>query len=62
VQFLFADAERLLPVWHDGRLEVLRGGNRRGESAHLPCTAWTQMDTVESGGWGESGVEPGRAR
>jgi hypothetical protein len=58
VQFLFADAERLLPVWCHGRLEVLRWGNRRGESAQLPCTAWTQMDTVEDGGWGECGIEP----
>ncbi len=58
VQFLFADAECLLPVWRDGRLEILRWGNRRGESAHLPRTAWTQLDTVESGGWSERGVEP----
>jgi hypothetical protein len=58
VQFLFAEGERLLPVWRDGRLEVLRWGNRRGESAQLPCTAWTQMETVEDGGWGECGVEP----
>ncbi len=58
VQFLFADAERQLPVWRDGRLEILRWGNRRGESAHLPCTAWTQTGTVEGGGWGECGVEP----
>jgi hypothetical protein len=40
VQFLFADAERLLPVWRNGQLQILRWGNRRGESAHLPCTAW----------------------
>jgi hypothetical protein len=58
VQFLFADAERLLPVWRDGRLDVLRWGNRRGESSRLPSTAWTQTDTVEEGGWGECGVEP----
>jgi hypothetical protein len=57
VQFLFADAERLLPGWRGGRREVLRWGNRRGESARLPCTAWTQADTVEKGGWRESGVE-----
>jgi hypothetical protein len=48
----------MLPAWRDGRLEVLRGGNSSGESAYLPCTAWTQMDTVEKGGVGESGVEP----
>jgi hypothetical protein len=58
VQFLFADSERFLPVWRNGRLEVLRWGNRRGESQQLPCTAWTQIDTVENGGWGERGVEP----
>jgi hypothetical protein len=58
VQFLFADADRLLPAWRDGRLEILRWGSRRGESALLPCTAWTQIDTVENGGWGERGVEP----
>jgi hypothetical protein len=52
------DAERLLPVWHNGRLEVPRWGNRRGESSRLPCTAWTQTDTVEDGRWGECEVEP----
>lgn len=29
VQFLFADAERVLPVWINGQLKVLRWGNRR---------------------------------
>jgi hypothetical protein len=58
VQFLFADAERVLPVWRSGRLEILRWGNRRGESAELPCTAWTQLDTVEGGGWVQRGAEP----
>jgi hypothetical protein len=58
VQFLFADADRLLPAWRDGRLEFHRWGNRRGESAQLPCTAWTQRETVEDGGWGGRTVEP----
>ncbi|SRR5579875_1996180 len=57
VQFLLADAERLLPVWHEGQLQILRWGNRRGQSACLPCTAWTQLETVKNGGWGEYGVE-----
>jgi hypothetical protein len=57
VQFLFADAERLLPVWRNGQLQVLRWGNRRGESPRLPCTAWTQVGTVESGGGGDRRVE-----
>jgi hypothetical protein len=58
VQFLFADAERILPVWLNGQLQVLRWGNRRGESGQLPCTAWTQLGTVENGGWGDRAVEP----
>jgi hypothetical protein len=57
LQFLFADSERLLPVWREGQLQVFRWGNRRGESRHLPCMAWTQIDTVEKGGWGERPVE-----
>jgi hypothetical protein len=58
VQLLFADAERLLPVCRDARLEVLRWGNRRGESTHSPCTAWTQRETIEGDGWGGHLVEP----
>ena len=58
VRFLFAAADRLLPVWCNGRLQVLRWGNRRGESPHLPCTAWTRLGTVEGGGWGDRQVEP----
>lgn len=58
VQFLFADAERLLPVWRNGRRQILRWGNRRGESRYLPCTAWTQRGTVEGGGWAAHDVEP----
>jgi hypothetical protein len=58
VQFLFADAERLLPVWRNGQLHVVRWGDRRGESPHLPCTAWTQLGTVENGGWVGREIEP----
>jgi hypothetical protein len=38
VQFLFRDHTPLLPVWHEGRLLLVRWGNRRGESRRLPCT------------------------
>jgi hypothetical protein len=51
VQFLFRDADRLLPVWLDGRLRLLRWGSRRGEPSGLPCTGWTQTATLEAGGW-----------
>jgi hypothetical protein len=58
VQFLLSEAERVLPVWCNGQLQIFRWGNRRGESPYLPCTAWTQLGTVESGGWGERIIEP----
>lgn len=58
VQFLLHDAERVLPVWLDGRLRILRWGNRRGQSKRLPCTAWTWLDTLQKGGWGRQEAEP----
>jgi hypothetical protein len=53
VRFLLHDRQRVLPVWLDGRLQVVRWGNRRGQSRRLPCTAWTRLETVEAGGWGD---------
>ena len=48
----------MLPVWLDGRLQIARWGTRRGQSRRLPCTAWTWLETFESGGWREPGGEP----
>ena len=31
LQFLLADAERELPVWLEGRLQIVRWGNGRGQ-------------------------------
>jgi hypothetical protein len=56
--FLLDDYDRALPVWHHGRLQVVRWGNRRGQSSGLPCTAWTQLATVEAGGWADYHAEP----
>jgi hypothetical protein len=53
VRFLFADRQRLLPVWLDGQLLVVSWGNRRGESKSLPQTGWTRQTSIESGAWGE---------
>jgi hypothetical protein len=52
LQFLLCDAERLLPVWHEGRLQLVRWGNRRGESRALPLTGWARLETWAGGGWG----------
>jgi hypothetical protein len=53
VHFLLSDRERVLPVWLDGRMQVIRWGNRHGESPGLPLTAWTRAATLESGAWND---------
>ncbi len=58
VQFLLRDCERALPVWLDGRLQILRWGNQRGQSRNLPCTAWTWLTTLQEGGWGDRETVP----
>jgi hypothetical protein len=58
IHFYFRDREPRLPVWHQGRLIVVRWGCRRDESRVLPCTGWTWLATVEAGGWGQWEAEP----
>jgi hypothetical protein len=58
VRFLLRDAVRVLPVWLDGQVQIVRWGNRRGQSRKLPFTAWTRMATLAGGGWGRAAVEP----
>jgi hypothetical protein len=56
IRFLFRDRRPCLPVWRDGRLQVVRWGNGRGQSRSLPRTGWTWHETVEQGGW--RGLDP----
>lgn len=58
VRFLFRCALRCLPVWHEGRLQVIRWGCRRGESRALPVTGWTWKKSLESGLWLNHEAEP----
>jgi len=51
VRFLHRDKKPRLPVWRDGRLQIARWGNSRGESRYLPRTGWTWLETIDSGGW-----------
>lgn len=60
VRFLYDDREPVLPVWNDGKLELVWWGNGRGRSRCLPRTGWTWKATVEQGGWG--GSVPGLVR
>ena len=57
LQFQFAAAIRILPVWHEGQLRVVRWGCRRGESRVLPPGGWTRLARVESGYWSSCGAE-----
>jgi hypothetical protein len=51
VRFLFRDRVPRLPIWRDGRLQIVRWGNGRGQSRYLPRTGWTWLSTVQGGGW-----------
>jgi hypothetical protein len=51
VRFLFRDRRRRLPIWRDGRLQIVRWGNSRGQSRFLPRTAWTWFSTIQEGYW-----------
>lgn len=58
IQFLFRDRVPRLPVWRDGRLQIVRWGNGRGQSRCLPRTGWTWLETVQQGGWRHANPVP----
>lgn len=41
----------VLPVWWNGRLRIVRWGNKDRQERNLPTTAWTWKQTVEEGKW-----------
>lgn len=51
VWFLWSHRPRVLPVWLDGRLDLVRWGTRRGESRWLPVTGWASLESLEAGRW-----------
>ncbi|AGA24969.1 hypothetical protein Sinac_0545 [Singulisphaera acidiphila DSM 18658] len=55
-RFLFRDRRPQLPIWRDGRLQIVRWGNSEGQSQFLPRTCWTWRKTIEQGGWHDSGA------
>jgi hypothetical protein len=56
VRFDWRAAPTLLPVWWDGRLHVVRWGNRDRAERKLPTTGWTWRESVAEGKW--SALEP----
>lgn len=53
-RFLFHDHNPRLPIWRDGRLQIVRWGNSRGQSRFLPPTGWTWQSTIDEGYWRSS--------
>src|SRR3954471_18553323 len=58
VRFLYRDRRPRLPIWRDGRLQVVRWGNGRGQSRFLPRTGWTWLESIREGRWRGSGAIP----
>jgi hypothetical protein len=58
VWFYWHATPTLLPVWWNGRLHVVRWGNKDRAERKLPPTGWTWLETVESGRWSELSPEP----
>jgi hypothetical protein len=56
VRFYWGATPTLLPVWRNGKLHVVRWGNKDRAERKLPPTGWTWQASVESGRW--VGVEP----
>lgn len=55
-RFLYRSARPMLPIWRDGRLQIVRWGNGRGRSRLLPRTGWTWLKTLQDGGWNDVGA------
>ena len=55
-RFYWRARPSLLPVWWNGRLQVLRWGVRSRREKVLPPTGWTWRETVVEGKW--AAMEP----
>ncbi len=51
IRFLYRDRSPRLPVWRDGKLQIVRWGNAKGHSRFLPPTGWTCQSTIADGSW-----------
>ena len=56
IRFYWRAVPALLPVWWNGRLQVVKWGNRDRGERKLPPTGWTWKETVEAGKW--AALEP----
>jgi len=56
VRFYWRAVPALLPVWWNGRLQIVKWGNRDRAERKLPPTGWTWRESVEDGKW--AAMEP----
>jgi hypothetical protein len=57
-QFMYWDRVPRLPIIREGRIEIVRWGNGRGQSRFLPRTGWTWLQTIREGGGRNSPAIP----
>jgi hypothetical protein len=57
VRFLWRARPALLPVWWNGKLHIVRWGNKDRREQKLPPCGWTWQETVESGWWAQLAPE-----
>jgi hypothetical protein len=58
VRFYWQAVPTLLPVWWDGRLQIVKWGNRDRAERKLPTSGWTSRETIEEGKWSALAPEP----
>jgi hypothetical protein len=57
VRFLWRARPTMLPVWWNGKLQVVRWGNKERHEKKLPPCGWTWEETVASGWWSQLAPE-----
>jgi hypothetical protein len=58
VRFYWRAVPALLPVWWEGRLQIVKWGNRDRREQQLPPTGWTWQESIEEGKWSAIAPEP----
>jgi hypothetical protein len=58
VRFYWRAYPTMLPVWWNGRLQIVRWGNRDRKERKLPATGWTWHESVTEGKWSALAAEP----
>jgi hypothetical protein len=51
IRFFYRHRRPQLPIWRNGQLQVVRWGNRLGQSRFLPRAGWTWKASVDGGDW-----------